>query len=111
MTKPRIAFLLVILLLLAMAIWERTKRDTGHHHVTLTWQAPSAAPKVSITGYNVYRRLTPGERYSLVANGVSVPHYEDRLVQSGKTYFYVVTSLDSAGQESRFSREIAATVP
>src|SRR3954451_11392186 len=111
MSKPRIALLLAIVFVLAVALWERTKQDTGHHHVTLTWQAPSPGPRFTVTGYKVYRRLTPGDRYSLLADRVSAPEYEDWLVQSGKTYFYVVTSLDSAGQESRFSREIAATLP
>jgi fibronectin type 3 domain-containing protein len=111
MKKLRIGLLLAVLaaLLLGIGIW--AKRDTGHHHVSLTWQAPPPMPEVTVVGYNVYRRLSPGDRYSRLADRVSTPRYEDSFVQSGRTYFYVVTSLDQSGRESRFSREIAVTVP
>ena len=37
--------------------------------------------------------------------------YTDTSVSGGKTYFYVVTSLDGAGAESKRSSEVAAVVP
>ena len=81
------------------------------HGVTLTWQAPPAAPGVSVVGYNVYRSTTSGKQFVKIAFRVPGPPYEDRLVVSGQTYFYVVTALDQAGHESRFSGEIRATIP
>jgi fibronectin type 3 domain-containing protein len=81
------------------------------HSVTLNWQAPPATPGVSVVGYNVYRSTTSGNQFVKIASRVPNPPYEDRLVGSGRTYFYVVTSLDQAGHESRFSGEARATIP
>jgi fibronectin type 3 domain-containing protein len=81
------------------------------HRVTLTWEAPPSAPGVSVVGYNVYRSTTSGRQFVKLASRVSGPPYEDRLVVSGRTYFYVVTALDQAGRESRFSGEVRATIP
>lgn len=81
------------------------------HSVTLTWQAPPAVVGVSVVGYNVYRSTTSGAQFVKIASRVAGPPYEDRLVNSGRTYFYVVTALDQAGRESRFSGEIRAVIP
>ncbi len=81
------------------------------HSVTLNWQAPPPAPGISIVGYNVYRSTTSGGPFVRLASRVSGPPYEDRLVGSGRTYFYVVTALDQAGRESKFSGEVRATIP
>jgi len=37
--------------------------------------------------------------------------YTDNTVQSGQTYFYWVTALDSSGDESTFSTDVAVTIP
>jgi fibronectin type 3 domain-containing protein len=42
---------------------------------------------------------------------LTAPRYEDGLVGSGRTYFYVVTAIDQAGRESRFSNEARASIP
>lgn len=81
------------------------------HWVTLTWDAPAARPGVSTKSYNVYRSTTSGGPFVKLASHVPAPPYEDRLVTSGHTYFYVVTALDQAGHESRFSGEIRAAIP
>src|ERR1700690_3926118 len=83
----------------------------GPHSVTLTWQQPRFSPAVSIVGYNVYRSTTSGGPFVKLASRVPEPHYEDRLVVSGRTYFYVVTALDQAGRESGFSTETLAIIP
>jgi len=64
-----------------------------------------------VVGYNVYRSTTSGRQLVKIATRVPGPPYEDRLVVSGRTYFYVVTALDQAGRESRFSTEVRATLP
>lgn len=46
-----------------------------------------------------------------LASGVSEPRYEDRLINNGRTYYYVVTAVDQAGRESRFSNETRAVIP
>ena len=81
------------------------------HGVKLMWEAPPAAPGVSVVGYNVYRSTTSGKQFVKIASRVQGPPYEDSLVVSGCTYFYVVTALDHAGRESRFSAEARATIP
>jgi endo-1,4-beta-xylanase len=81
------------------------------HRVTLTWNAPPAAPGVSVVGYNVYRSATSGGPFVKLASRVPGPPYEDHLVVSGRTYFYVVTALDQHGRESRFSGQIRSTIP
>jgi fibronectin type 3 domain-containing protein len=37
--------------------------------------------------------------------------YLDNSVQSGKTYFFVVTAVDSSNVESAFSNEVSALIP
>jgi fibronectin type 3 domain-containing protein len=81
------------------------------HSVTLRWEAPPAVPGVSVVGYNVYRSTTSGRQFVKIATRVPGPPYEDGLVVSGRTYVYVVTALDQAGRESRFSTEVRATIP
>jgi fibronectin type 3 domain-containing protein len=81
------------------------------HSVTLTWEAPQVVPGVLVVGYNVYRSTTSGRQFVKIASRVPGPPYEDRLVGSDRTYFYVVTALDQAGRESRFSTEARATIP
>lgn len=81
------------------------------HSVTLNWKAPPASTGVKISGYNIYRSTTSGGPYVKLASGVPAPPYEDRLVTSGRTYFYVVTALDQTRRESRFSTEVRAEIP
>jgi hypothetical protein len=81
------------------------------HSVTLRWEAPRAVPGASIVGYNIYRSTASGGQFVKLASRVPAPTYEDRLVMSGRTYFYVVTSIDQSGHESRYSTEIRATIP
>lgn len=78
------------------------------HSVALTWNG--GAPLV--TAYNVYRSSVSGGPYSLVtATAISAPQYLDPDVQSGFTYYYVVTALDVDNQESADSTEASASVP
>ena len=81
------------------------------HWVTLTWKAPPTAAGVSVVGYNVYRSTTPGGPFVKLAERVPAPPYEDRLVNGGRTYIYVVTAVDQTGHESRFSGEAQAKIP
>jgi fibronectin type 3 domain-containing protein len=82
------------------------------HRVTLTWDPPpTAVAGNTIAGYNVYRSTTPGKDFARIAARVPYPWYEDRQVSRGQTYFYVVTTVDSGGSESKFSGEVTATIP
>ncbi|MFY9661387.1 MAG: fibronectin type III domain-containing protein [Terriglobales bacterium] len=81
------------------------------HSVTLGWDAPHVPPGASVLGYNVYRSDTSAGPFVKLASRVPAPPYEDRSVRSGHTYFYVVTALDQAGRESKFSQQIQAKIP
>jgi len=81
------------------------------HSVALTWQAPRAAAGSTIVSYNLYRSTTSGGPYVKLASGIREPKYEDRMVNRGRTYFYVVTGVDQAGHESKFSDETRAVIP
>jgi fibronectin type 3 domain-containing protein len=83
----------------------------GPHSVTLSWHEPPVTPGISVVAYNVYRSTTSGGPFVKLASRVPEPHYEDYLVVNGRTYFYVVTALDQAGHESRFSAEAKAIIP
>jgi fibronectin type 3 domain-containing protein len=82
---------------------------TVAHSVALNWVASAST---GVTGYNVYRGTQTGGPYSKVtATPVATTSYTDSTVTAGATYFYVVTAVDSAGNESAFSSEVSATIP
>jgi hypothetical protein len=78
------------------------------HSVTLNWVASTSV----VAGYNGYRSTVSGGPYTkLNSTLVTTTQDTDSTVQSGLTYFYVVTSVDSSNVESTFSNEVSATVP
>jgi Carboxypeptidase regulatory-like domain len=78
------------------------------HSVALSWHASSSA----VSGYNVYRATTNGGPYSKINSGlITVASYTDTSVSGGTTYYYVSTSVDSAGIESAYSNQAAAAIP
>jgi hypothetical protein len=78
------------------------------HSVALSWNASTS----TIAGYNVYRGTVSGGPYTKINSSlVAVLDYTDSTVQSGTTYFYVTTAVDSSGNESVFSNEVSATIP
>ena len=79
------------------------------HSVALAWDASSTS---TVIGYNIYSATISGGPYSnLVAAPVTATTYTDTRVQSGLTYYYVVTAVDSSNVESAFSQETSATIP
>jgi len=78
------------------------------HSVSLTWNASTSS---DVVGYSAYRSSVEGGPYGLVASAISGTAYTDLTVQSGTTYYYVVTATNSAGQESVNSNEARAVVP
>lgn len=98
-----------VLLLTAGIAW--LLQSDRPHSVTLTWNPPRPAAGITIVGYNVYRRTAESSAFIKIATGVPSPPYEDRLVSSGRTYWYVVTSIDQAKRESRFSEQVRAEIP
>jgi Abnormal spindle-like microcephaly-assoc'd, ASPM-SPD-2-Hydin len=77
--------------------------------VALGWTASTS----SVIGYNVYRGTTTGGPYSskLTSSPVGSTQFTDTGVQSGLTYYYVVTSVSSNDVESVYSGQAVATIP
>lgn len=78
------------------------------HKATLNWTPSTSA----VSGYNVYRGTQTGGPYTKETSSL-VPGatYTDLTVQSGLTYYYVLTSVQSNGVESAYSSEVSATIP
>jgi Putative Ig domain len=79
------------------------------HSVVLTW---AASPSSATSGYNVYRSNISGSGYTKISSTpVSGLTYTDVTVASAHTYYYVMTAVDSVGDESDFSVELQEVVP
>jgi hypothetical protein len=80
------------------------------HTAKVSWNPSSST---NVVGYYVYRGITTGGPYSRL-NGSSPDQSTisvDGTVQSGQTYYYVVTAVDVNGLESNFSNEASAFIP
>jgi hypothetical protein len=78
------------------------------HSVSLTWIDTST----NLAGFNVYRGATTGGPYSKITSSlVPTAAYTDTSVQSGTTYYYVSTAVDTTGAESPYSNESEAAIP
>ena len=78
------------------------------HSVAITWSDTD----LGIAGYNVYRALgSPGNYVKLNSSLVTTLTYTDATVQSGTTYYYVITAMDSSGVESAYSTAVQAQIP
>lgn len=76
--------------------------------VGLNWN-PSTS---SVVGYNVYRSTLNGSGYTRLNPGLLASlNYNDATVQSGMTYYYVVTAVDASGDESVNSNQATAVIP
>jgi hypothetical protein len=78
-------------------------------YVELSWAISSEA---DLAGYSVYRGERddePGERISMEI--LPSPTFRDISVVSGKRYYYRVSALDRAGNESPKSSAVQADVP
>ena len=105
-----IAILVVILCGIVGVVLFHAAADPKPHTVVLKWNPPAPQPGVTISTYNILRGTHSGGPYEKIA-GVMDLTYIDRDVSSGKTYYYVVRSVDGTDRESPASQEVTATVP
>jgi hypothetical protein len=78
------------------------------HKVHLTWDAS----KSQVIGYIVYRSEASGGPFTpLFGTPINDLSYDDSSVSDGSTYYYVVTSVDAAGEQSVHSNEVTAAIP
>jgi hypothetical protein len=78
-------------------------------YVELSW---GISPEPDLAGYRIYRsdlEVAPGER--LNTELLPSPAFRDISVTSGKQYFYRVSAVDRAGNESPASSAVSAEVP
>jgi hypothetical protein len=80
----------------------------GAHSADLSWDPSHDV----VVGYNVYRGGQRGGPYTQL-NPVldSSTNYTDSAVNAGKTYYYVVTAVNAANQESSYSNEVKVVIP
>ena len=79
------------------------------HTVGLAWTDSAT----TVAGYNVYRGTSTGGPYAskLTGSPVTSTQFTDSGLQSGQTYYYVVTAVDSNGVESVYSNQATASIP
>jgi hypothetical protein len=78
------------------------------HSVNLNWLASSSA----VAGYYVYTGTQASGPFTrLNSTPIDTTAFTDNSVQSGQTYYYYVTAVDSSGMESSSSNEVSAPVP
>ena len=81
---------------------------TKGHAVGLSW-SPSTS---QVVGYNVYRSGSPSGPYTKLTSALEASTtFVDTSVQSGKTYYYSNTAVNSRGAESKRSAQLRAVIP
>jgi hypothetical protein len=76
----------------------------------LTWTAPVST---AVAGYRVYFGTGPGSYFQAPGAGLgtgALTTYMAQGLQSGQTYHFAVTSVDSSGRESAYSNEVSKVV-
>jgi len=71
--------------------------------VELAWEAVDDA-----ASYNLYRTTITGGHYTMIAAGLTEPRFTDTGVENMRRYFYAVTAVDAAGNESAMSAHAVA---
>jgi hypothetical protein len=74
----------------------------GNHQAALQWAAPAGA-----ASYRVYRSRLSGAGYEYLG-ATTATTFTDTAAANGALYYYVVTALDAAGNESGWSNEANA---
>jgi len=79
------------------------------HSVSLSWDASTSQ---QVIGYNVYRGPNPGGPYTQINSSLDPnTSYTDGTVQSGQTYYYVTTAVNSDNTQSEYSNQTEAVIP
>jgi hypothetical protein len=83
--------------------------------VTASWVAPTqdidGSNLTDLSGFKLYYGTASGQYAQSVA--VSGPSDLSQIISGlivGQTYFFVVTAVNSAGEESAYSPEVSATI-
>ncbi|MFT3894824.1 MAG: alpha-amylase family glycosyl hydrolase [Anaerolineales bacterium] len=77
--------------------------NEGNATVSLAWNAVTGAK------YNLYRSYVSGGGWEKISSApLTATTYTDSNLQNARKYYYVVTSLDTVGNESQPSNEVSA---
>lgn len=83
--------------------------DHNAGYFDLSW---SISPDNDITGYNIYRKESAGTGKTKLNTALLLtPAFRDMNVFPGRSYVYVVTAVNSAGNESPDSAPVSGNVP
>jgi hypothetical protein len=102
MGQKRILQIVVMLAMISMI--PLSVMATG---LKVTWNANK---DTDLAGYNVYYGTSSGKYSACINVGNATSYKIDNLTQ-GSTYYFMVTALDNAGNESADSAEVHATIP
>lgn len=78
----------------------------GHRKVDLSWRANA---EMDLAGYNIYRSMDATTYIKLNTALITLTSYEDSGLTNDITYYYKLTPVDKAGNESIYSEIINAT--
>ena len=81
--------------------------EQGMTGIKLTWGKVSDG---DLSHYNVYRSLTSGEGFELIAKSKNNA-FTDTKAEAGTTYYYKVAAVDFSGNTSEFSDEADEVMP
>jgi hypothetical protein len=85
-----------------------TGAQASQHSVSLSWNASTS----QVSGYNVYRSAQSNGTFNkLNSSLIKLLSFTDTNVQSGSTYYYAVTAVDSNNNESPYSNVATAVIP
>ncbi len=66
-------------------------------HIFVSW---TPVKDKDLSHYRIYRKISEKSNYKMIADNITINTYKDTKVIKGKTYYYVVTSVDGNGNES-----------
>lgn len=103
--------ILTILSVYSTLLWADDSRPralkavSGDGVVYLSW----SPPRNEVTGYWVYRSIPHGECRLVSPKPINKTFYKDTDVTTGQSYRYIITAIDSDGNESSQSKNIKVT--
>ena len=80
----------------------------GDTQVRLSWTAPASDGGSSVISYKVYIATAPGVRQSAAIGNTKSTGATVTGLHNGTVYYFMVTAVNAAGNESPFSTEVSA---
>ncbi len=84
------------------------KSSADASEIQLMWQAHEN--KEDSVGFSLYRSTEKDGEYTKILDNANVLNFYDRNAEIGKTYYYCLTAIDAAGNESEMSKAVSAVL-